>query len=149
VQYLNRKEFGKNFYFMLLEEQLKKRMFLNKCGGFSVNKKPRELIETINHAASLLGDKNNLVLMFPQGRIETKYRYPCVFERGIEKILHRAPGRVQILFIANVIDYFSNARPSLFIYFQQPELGDRPGKDSIEQAYNVFFSDCIAKQKET
>jgi 1-acyl-sn-glycerol-3-phosphate acyltransferase len=149
VQYLNQKKFGKNFYFMMMEEQLKKRMFLNKCGGFSVNKQPRELIESINHAASLLGDKNNLVLIFPQGKIETKYRYPFVFERGIEEILLRATGRVQILFIANVIDYFSNARPSLFIYFQQPELGDRPGTGHIERAYNAFFSDCIAKQKET
>jgi hypothetical protein len=124
-------------------------MFLNKCGGFSVSKKPRELLESINHAASLLRDKNNLVLIFPQGKIETKYRYPFVFERGIEEILKRTDNPVQILFIANVIDYFSQSRPSLFIYFQQADLGDRPVKAQIEKAYNAFFSNCIAKQKAT
>ena len=149
VQYLNQKKFRKNFYFMMLEEQLKKRMFLNKCGGFSVSKQPRELLESINHAAELLADNNNLVLIFPQGRIETKYRYPFVFERGIEEILKRTNSRVQILFIANVIDYFSHSNPSLFIYFQQADLGDLPVKARIEEAYNAFFSNCIAQQKET
>jgi 1-acyl-sn-glycerol-3-phosphate acyltransferase len=149
VQYLNQKKFGKNFYFMMLEEQLKKRMFLNKCGGFSVSKQPRELLYSINHAASLLGDKNNLVLIFPQGKIETKYMNPFKFERGIEEILKRTISRVQIVFIANLIDYFSNSRPSLFIHFQLTDLGDQPGRMVIEQAYNAFFSACIAKQKET
>jgi hypothetical protein len=133
----------------MLEEELKKRMFLNRCGGFSVSKQPRELLKSINHAASLLGDNNNIVLIFPQGKIETKYRHPFKFERGIEEILKRTTNQVEILFIANVIDYFSNTRPSLSIYFQQADLEARPGKEAIEQAYNTFFTDCISKQKET
>jgi 1-acyl-sn-glycerol-3-phosphate acyltransferase len=148
VQYLNQQKLGKDFYFMMLEDQLKKRMFLNKCGGFSVSKQPRELLGSINHAASLLGNENNLVLIFPQGRIETKYRYPFVFERGIEEILKRTVTPVQILFIANVVEYFSHSKPSLFIYFQQADLGIQPGRSQIEKAYNAFFANCIAKQKE-
>jgi 1-acyl-sn-glycerol-3-phosphate acyltransferase len=148
VQYLNQQKFGKDFYFMMLEDQLKKRMFLNKCGGFSVSKHPRELLGSINHAASLLRNDNNLVLIFPQGRIETKYRYPFVFERGIEEILRRTGTPVQIVFIANVVDYFSHSKPSLFIYFQQADLGIQPGRSQIEKAYNAFFANCIAKQKE-
>jgi 1-acyl-sn-glycerol-3-phosphate acyltransferase len=148
VQYLNQKKFKKNFYFMMLEEQLKKRMFLNKCGGFSVSKQPRELLKSINHAATLLSDPNNLVLIFPQGKIETKYKYPFIFERGIEEILKRADNQVQILFIGSMIDYFSHASPSLFIHYQWVDLGNQPGKTDIEQAYNAFFSTCVAKQKE-
>jgi 1-acyl-sn-glycerol-3-phosphate acyltransferase len=148
VQYLNQQKFGRDFYFMMLEEQLKKRMFLNRCGGFSVSKHPRALLSSLNHAASLLGQANNLVLVFPQGRIETKYRYPFVFERGIEEIIKRASIPVQILFIANLVDYFSNASPSLFINFQQADLGTRLDRSRIEEAYNAFFADCIAKQEE-
>ena len=148
VQYLNQRKFGRDFYFMMLEEQLKKRMFLNKCGGFSVSKHPRALLSSINHAASLLGRSNNMVLIFPQGRIETKYRYPFVFERGIEEIIKRASIPLQILFVANVVDYFSNARPSLHIYYQLADLGPRPEKSRIEEAYNAFFANCITKQKE-
>jgi len=149
VQYINRKIFRKNFYFMMREEELRKRMFLNKCGGFSVNRNPRDLLESINHAASLLEDKNNMVLIFPQGRIETKYRYPFEFSRGIEEILKRSKTGVCIVFIANLIDYFSNPRPSLNIYYKQEELGEHPGIKTIENAYNNFFSDCIVNQKET
>ena len=149
VQYLNQKIFKKNFYFMMLEEQLKKRMFLNKCGGFSVSKNPKELLESINHAVSLLEDKNNLVLIFPQGRIETKYRYPFYFERGIEAILKRTSDKVHIVFIANMIDYFSAPSPSLYIYYSQPDLGDQPSKELIETTYNRFFKNCIDKQMES
>jgi len=134
---------------MMLEEQLKKRMFLNKCGGFSVSKNPKELLESINHAVSLLEDRNNMVLIFPQGKIETKYRYPFNFERGIEAILKRTSGKVDIVFIANMIDYFSAPSPSLYIYYSQPDLGNQPSKEIIEKTYNSFFSDCIEKQMET
>ena len=149
VQYLNQKKFRKNFYFMMLEEQLKKRMFLNQCGGFSVSTNPRELLNSIKHAASLLEDNNNMILIFPQGRIETKYRYPFEFSRGIEEIIKRARPGVSIIFVANMIDYFSHSRPSLNIYYQQQDLGDVPGIKAIEHAYNTFFSNCIANQKET
>ncbi len=148
IQYLNLKRFRKKFYFMMLEEQLKKRMFLNKCGGFSISKNPKELIESINHAATLLKDSNNMVLIFPQGHIETKYRFPFHFEKGVEAILKRSSGSARILFIANMIEYYSQARPSLFIHYEQPKLGKQPNREIIETAYNDFFARCIEKQKE-
>jgi 1-acyl-sn-glycerol-3-phosphate acyltransferase len=149
VLYLNQKRFGKNLYVMMLEEQLRKRMFLNKCGAFSVANRPKELMKSVDHAASLLEDKSNLVLMFPQGRIETSYRYPFAFERGVEEVLQRTRARVRVVFVAIMIDYFSSPRPGLFLYFQQPDLGERPSTDRIEAAYNAFFADCVARQKET
>ncbi len=108
----------------------------------------REMIESINHAATLLKDKDNMVLIFPQGRIETKYRFPFHFEKGVETILKRSDGNARVLFIANMIEYFSEARPSLFIHYQQPNLGDQPSSETIETAYNNFFTNCIAKQQE-
>ncbi len=149
VQYLNLKRIHKRFYYMMMEEQLKKRMFLNKSGGFSISKDPREMIESINYAASLCNDANNVVLIFPQGLIETKYRFPFHFEKGVEAILKRSSGNARILFIANMIEYYSEARPSLYIYYELPELGNQPGREVIEDAYNEFFAKCIAKQKET
>lgn len=148
VQYLNLKRFQKKFYFMMLEEQLKKRMFLNKSGGFSISKNPKDLIESINHAVMLLKDKNNMVLIFPQGFIETKYRFPFHFEKGVEAILKRSSGNARVLFIANMIEYYSQARPSLFIYYEQPKLEEHPNREIIEAAYNKFFAKCIEKQKE-
>jgi len=148
VQYLNLQRIKKNFYFMMLEEQLEKRMFLNKAGGFSLGRSPREMMESINHAATLLQDNKNMVLVFPQGLIESKYRFPFHFEKGIEAILKRSPDHVRILFIANMIEYFSEARPSLYMYYMQPRLGKQAGRETIETAYNKFFASCIEKQKE-
>ncbi len=148
VQYLNLKRIHKRFHYMMLEEQLKKRMFLNKSGGFSISEDPRDIIESINHAAMLLNNNDNLVLIFPQGLIETKYRFPFHFEKGVEAILKRSSGNARILFIANMIEYYSEARPSVHIYYEEARLGDKPDRKAIEAAYNQFFANCITKQKE-
>jgi hypothetical protein len=53
-----------------------------------------------------------------------------------------------MVFVANLIDYFSHPKPSLYIHYLQPDLGDTPGKELIERKYNTFFKNCIEKQKE-
>ena len=47
-----------------------------------------------------------------------------------------------------MIEYYSQARPSLFIYYEQPKLEEHPNREIIEAAYNKFFAKCIEKQKE-
>ncbi len=74
----------------MLEEQLRKHMYLNKAGGFSVRKGSRSIVESLGYTAELLNDKNNLVLMFPQGRIESMHKQDFVFEKGIEYVLKKA-----------------------------------------------------------
>lgn len=133
---------------MMLEEQLKTRMFLNKCGGFSVSKNPKELARSLLHAADLLRDPKNMVLIFPQGRIETAYRFPLRFERGIEEILKRTTPEVRLIFITNLTDYFSHRKPSLNIYYMQPKMGTLHTREKIEAAYNDFYRQSVEKQKE-
>ena len=146
MNYLNSKRFNRKFYFMMLEDQLEKRKFLLKCGGFSVNKSSKNLIETINYTIDLLKDNSNLVLIFPQGKIQTLYTQKFEFEKGIEHILKRNKSDVQIIFSANMIDYYSYEKPSLFIYLKKYDSLDY-SVDSIESSYNSFFSECIAKHK--
>ena len=71
--YLNEKIFHRIFHFMMLEEQLKSHMFLNKTGGYSIKKGSRSIIETIDYTAQLLSDRKNLVLIFPQGEISSMH----------------------------------------------------------------------------
>ncbi len=54
---------------MMLEEQLRKRMYLNKSGGYSVRKGSRSILKSLDYTAELLKEKKSLVLMFPQGKI--------------------------------------------------------------------------------
>jgi 1-acyl-sn-glycerol-3-phosphate acyltransferase len=83
AMYLNMRLLHRKFYFMMLEEQLKKFSFFINTGGYSVKKGNRSIIESINYTIELLTDSKNLVLMFPQGKITSVYDRSIKFEKGI------------------------------------------------------------------
>jgi hypothetical protein len=139
-QFLHRK-----FYFMMLEEQLRKNWFFNYTGGFSVKKKSRSIIETIEYTAGLLNYPKNMVLLFPQGEIQSMHLQEYTFEKGIEKILQKIQTDIQIVFLANIVDYFSNAKPSLYSCFKEFS-GDESGIE-LQNQYNRFYAECVESQK--
>lgn len=144
AMYVNLKLFRRKFYFMMLEEQLRKHMFFNKAGGYSVRKGSRSLIDTLIYTASLLEDKSNLVLLFPQGEFSSLYEAEIRFEKGIEYILKKTSAKVQIIFMVNLIEYFSESKPGLFIYISEYQGQDFDAV-SLEAEYNRFYKRCIAE----
>jgi len=81
VMYLNMQKFHRKFYFMMLEEQLRKHWYFNFTGGYSVRKSSRSIIDTLNYTAELLEHSSNMVLLFPQGRITSMHNQEIKFER--------------------------------------------------------------------
>lgn len=123
---------------------LQKNWYFKYTGGFSVDKSSKSIIETLNYTAELLSDKNNMVLMFPQGEIESMHNHNFRFEKGIEKILQRTKNDVQVIFVANIVDYHSRAKPSLYLY-----IADFTGSFNtaeIEKKYNVFYQKSLETQ---
>ncbi len=147
VYYLNDKIFKKKYHVMMLEEQLKDRLFLNKAGAFSIRKNHRSFLESLNYANELLKEKDNLVLFFPQGVFQSIYRQPLDFERGVERILHRG-NNINVIFAANLIEYFSASKPGVTMYFKEWVPGDKLHGKMLEEAYNAFYADCVFQQKE-
>jgi 1-acyl-sn-glycerol-3-phosphate acyltransferase len=147
LNYLNAKVFKRKFHFMMLEDQLRKHWYFRHAGGFSVKKGTRSVMETMAHAAELLSDSGSLVLMFPQGEIQSLYTVEFQFEKGIEYILSRTRGEVQLIFAANLIEYFSKPRPSLFTYLEEYS-GNKNDTKEIESAYNRFYQACINKNRQ-
>jgi len=145
ILYLNMKLFRKKFYFMMLEQQLKKFWFFKFSGGFSVHKSSKSIIETIHYTTELLKDNNNLVLIFPQGEIKSMHQQEIRFEKGLERIVTGAKNKIEIVMVVNLIDYFSNPKPTLYMYYQSFEY-DMFHLSKFEESYQVFFNQCIQKQ---
>jgi len=141
---LNVKVLRRKFHLMMLEEQLKKFSFFNKTGGYSIRKKSRETLESINYTAELLRKRGNMVLLFPQGKIESIYKTSFQFESGIGRIVEKADCEIHLLFMANLINYFSRRKPSLYIYVVEYKSNKLDIK-SIQDAYNLFYNQCIAE----
>jgi len=139
VMYLNKSKINKKFHFMMLEEQLKKFWFFKYCGGFSINKKSRTVIDTLNYTSELLQNKNNMVLIFPQGEIKSIYEQSINFEKGVEWLV-RKNKEIQVMKVVNIVDYFSHPKPSLYIYHEEYIL--KPNI-STEQEYQQFYSETI------
>jgi 1-acyl-sn-glycerol-3-phosphate acyltransferase len=144
AMYLNIKLLHRKFHFMMLEEQLKKYMFFNKSGGYSVKKGSRSIIETLDYTAQLLTDKKNMVLLFPQGEIQSLYTRTIHFEKGIGHILKKVKNEVQIIFLVNLIDYFSRSKPGLYMYFNE-FAGNDVTAENLQKEYNHFYEFCIAQ----
>jgi len=143
AMFFNEKILRRKFHFMMLEKQLQKYSFFNSTGGYSVRKGSSTIIDSLNYTAELLRDCRNMVLLFPQGKITSVYTKPIRFEKGIEWIVRRTGEPIQILFMANLIDYFSNRKPGLYIYISDYK-GDKMDAKSMEEAYNLFYNRCIA-----
>lgn len=146
VEYLNLKLFGRKFHFMMLEEFLRKHRFFNYIGGFSINKKSRTIVESLNYASELISDNRNSVLIFPQGSIQSTYNDVFLFEQGLNRVLKDKEGKVQIVLLACMVDYFSHKEPSLYMHVEEYLSSDLDIK-SIEKEYNSFYKRCVETQK--
>jgi len=107
----------RNFHIMMQEDHIKKRMFFNRLGGFSINRKSKEVITSLQYAATLLGNPKNLVTVFPQGELVSNHTEEINIERGIDYIVKKIKGDCQIIYYSAFIEYFESLKPSVYIHF--------------------------------
>ena len=146
--YVNQEIFQRRFHVMMLEDQLKHRMFLNKAGAFGIRKKSHSVVEMIEYTRMLLQDPANIVAMYPQGEIRSMFHYPVRFEKGITKILSGMEDKVQVVFISVLVDYFSHRKPSLTFGVRAYDPGKNIDLKDMENAFNEHMKQMIDQQKE-
>lgn len=146
ASYLNLKIFKRRFYFMVHETLINKYWFFKYIGAFSVNKNSISLIDTFTYTKELLTDQNNMVLVFPQGEIRSLLSSEIKFEKGIEKLISIVENEVQIVFIVNLVDYFSNPKPTLYTYLKEIKLKGS-GTSEIQNTFNGFYRECVNSHK--
>ena len=143
--YLCHKVLNRRFHVMMLEEQMAKRMFLSRCGVFSVRKNSRDLVESLNYAAQLLQNPHNVVTIYPSGEIISHHLQHFNFQKGFARLAN-GKNNCSIVLAVVLVDYFSLARPEIRIYLHNYS-GERTVV-SIENAYHLFYQACISKQTE-
>lgn len=107
----------RDFYIMMQEDHIKKRMFFNLLGGFSINRESKNVIKSLQYAANLLDNPANLVTVFPQGALVSNHSEEINIERGIDYIVKKIKGDCQIIYYSAFIDYFESLKPSVYIHF--------------------------------
>ncbi|MGC8866062.1 MAG: lysophospholipid acyltransferase family protein [Bacteroidales bacterium] len=137
--YLNQKLIHRRIYVMMLEEQLKIRPFFARVGAFGIKTGRREVMKAIRYSADVLSQPGNLLVMFPQGIIQSQHRSYLNFQRGVEEILKGCSPAPDLLFCATLVDYYSFRRPSLTMHLRSFEM---PGADkrTLESAFNEHLA---------
>ncbi|MFA5328442.1 MAG: 1-acyl-sn-glycerol-3-phosphate acyltransferase [Prolixibacteraceae bacterium] len=143
---LSKKIFRRKFYVMMLEDQLRKRMFLNSCGVFSIQKNNRDFLNSLKYASEILKNPKNLVTIYPTGVMFTQHQQKMPFQKGINHIVEGSTGHFTIVLAVFLVDYFGFARPEIRIYLENYS-GERT-VSALEKAYDSFYQSCIAKQTE-
>ncbi|TKB98989.1 1-acyl-sn-glycerol-3-phosphate acyltransferase [Pedobacter cryophilus] len=141
-----RKILKKQFKVMVVEEQMKAFSLLKYGGCFSVNKKSRTLVNSLNYAASLLNDERNMLAIFPQGEVFSSHLNRVHFEGGLTKILRKKEKETQIIFVVTLLDYLDSFKPQARVYYEE-YIGIEDFK-MIEEAYNLFYKSCKIKQQQ-
>ena len=147
LYYINQKVFRKQFHVMVIEETVQKVSFFKYMGAFSVNKNTREILTSLDYAAKLLNDPENLVLIFPQGKLYSNFIDEVSFEKGLVKILQGVTGKFQTVYAATFIEGLQYKKPSVNVYLATAEAGK--GHEYIadlQQAYQQHYDGAKAQQ---
>lgn len=146
LMHLNLKILHRRFHFMMLEGQLKKHWYFQYSGAYSVRKNSRSIIESLMYTSDILKNSENMVFMFPQGEIKSLYNNSIRFEKGVKKIIEQCADDVQVLFVANLVDYFSDSKPNLYMYLKSHTVKQLKEK-AVESEYNTFYNNALIHQK--
>ncbi len=138
----NLKYWNRHFFFMILEEQLRKHWYFRYAGGFSVKRKSRSAIESIQYATEILQDNRNMLLLFPQGELHSIYDRDFVFQSGATQVIKKCTTEIQIVMVANLVDYYAHPRPSLYTYIEEYPL-NALDVQPLEAAYCVFYEKTV------
>lgn len=136
----------RKLYIMMQEDHLQKRMLLNLFGGFSINRTSREMIKSLQYAANLLNNKENLVVVFPQGQLISNHTTEIMVEKGIERLIKNIKGPCQVVYSCALIDYFESLKPSVFFHLYDCGVAGEVPFDTLVKNINTFHTQALKDQ---
>jgi len=138
---LNAKYSKRDFYVLMLEKELSKRQFLRGLGAFSIAPGQRSMVESGQYLVKLLHSQQNIVLLYPQGQLESLYEHQIRFAPGMLRYACQQNEQITWLFSAFFVDYGSNSQPYVYHYHQLYDFHVRPSVEEINILYQQFFTE--------
>lgn len=145
---LNRLLFKKRAHVMVLETTVKRWDFMRHLGAFSINPQSKSISQSLNYAASLLDDPDNLLLIFPQGKLYSNFIDDIRFEKGLSRIIAQSSKKFEYIMAASFMEYFDHKKPSVNVYLKAAVI---PGDDitALNQVYNQHYHQSKQLQTQT
>lgn len=143
---ISNKLLKKKFHVMVREDTTVHLNFVVYGGAFTVNKNSRKMLESLDYAAQLLHDPQNLVLIFPQGKLYSNFVNNIHFSKGIMRVISQAEGKFQLVFAASFIQYFKHKKQSVTVYLKNEGYAEK-SFDELKNAYQQHYD--LSKLEQT
>lgn len=131
---------------MVLESTVKKHSFLRYVGAFSVLPKSKTIFESLDYAIELLKDPNNLVIIFPQGHIQSAFISEIKMQKGIKYIIEKGKTPFQYLFCFSFIDYLQFRKPFVSLYLHHYLSSEILNFENLKCQFQFDYQ--LAKEKQ-
>ncbi|MGV8877783.1 MAG: 1-acyl-sn-glycerol-3-phosphate acyltransferase [Sphingobacteriaceae bacterium] len=146
LYHLNKLYFHRRFHIMILDETAKTQWFMKYLGAFSIKKSSRAMIQSLDYAGGLLRDPENLVLIFPQGKLYSNFTDHINFENGLRVILKQAGTAFQTIFSASFIEHLDQRQPTVCFYLKIYHTIDKINVQEMDTAYQAHFNSAKSGQ---
>lgn len=143
---LNRVVFKKEFHVLVTEDDYRRQWYLKYLGAFASKSRGKDVVETLAYAGQLLDDPQNLVLLFPQGRLYTSYVNNISFEKGVMQLINASKKKFQVVFSATLTDYFNKRKPTAKSYLCSWEAEEYISLQLLKREYNKHYNEAVHKQ---
>lgn len=138
----NKLFWGKNkmqrFYAMSLKKQMQKNKWLQYTGSFSVDPGKYSVHESLTYAAEVLSTPGNLLLFFPQARLESHHITHIHFEEGLKEIVPLIKGPCQLIWCSNIIEFFESTKPSIYYNLLDCGTNENFDFDALKLQVNAY-----------
>ena len=99
------------------------------------------MLASLDYAAQLLNDPQNMVLIFPQGKLHSNFVSGVGFQRGLFKIMQNAAGKFQTIMAATFIESLQYKKPIAAVYLKATDV-----IENIEGAYQQHYDNALQQQ---
>lgn len=137
----------KRFHVMVREDTTVKFQYVKYGGAFSINKQSRDMLQSLDYAAELLNDPQNMVLIFPQGKLYSNFANTVQFEKGVIRVIEKAEGKFQLLFASTFVQYLKHKKPTATIYLKAEQSEGKSFED-LKNAYQMHYDNAKLQQTE-
>ncbi|WP_317130531.1 lysophospholipid acyltransferase family protein [Pedobacter cryophilus] len=143
---IHKKQNLTGFNIMILKKQLQKNPWLRYFGCFSIAPHSKSSSESLAYAAEILSTPGNVLIMFPQGNLESQHVRYIEVKDGINNILSMVKGKCQLIWSSNLTEYFESLKPS--VNFQMLDCGNNDQFDFevLKSKINSHHQQAIQKQ---
>lgn len=101
-------------YMMVLEETIKRYWFFNKIGAFTINQNnTKDIISSFRYASMLLSKKKNLVVIFPQGELQS-YSTNIQLKPGVIDLILKRNSDFHLIFLGMKIEFSNQKKPEVY-----------------------------------